>query len=295
MGLDPERGTNPFILLQEVSKHREEGVAPDDLIPDHLQERSYWLWYTIVGIYTTANLTKESDKLIAVSAIAREVQPLMQSRYLAGLWESDLFKQLGWSESVRRGKSSMYCAPSWSWASTTSSVNLRPYHRSQDYYPLMEIINAHIDLDGGDEFGPVRAGYLDTLGQLFPTKFENHVPSKLEPESEVYGVGPFELDDEGYVIPRRFSTDMHEGPLYCMPLYMSSPRNHRALHFRSLVLQQRDFPNVYRRMGLVQGNIEDYPTTRNACPELLGNFQWPEGTEPIFTRNTTGITSIRLV
>lgn len=275
------RATTPFSLLLELSKHSEEGVGPDDLIPTHLHERSYKLWNDIVEDYTRASLTKERDKLVAISAIAREMQPLMQSRYLAGLWESNLIQQLGWGN-YRSGKSSVYCGPSWSWTSRTSDVLIfNP--QDPDWFPLIEVVNAHIDLDGDDEFGPVRAGYLDILGQLFPTK----------PQTGGDLNRHIELDDEGYAIHEKFFKDTREGPLYCMPLYLDS--TYRSLGFISLVLQQCDLPNVYRRVGSVRDRIYPYPTTENACPELLGKFKWPKDTDPTFTRNTTGITSIRLV
>ena len=281
---EPKRVTTPFNLLQiqGISKHRENGVALINFTPLELREQSYNLWTEIVEQYTRARLTKERDKLIAISAIAREMQPLMQSRYLAGLWESDLIQQLAWFD-YGSGKSSMYCAPSWSWASTTSSVLCCTYTR--DCYPLMEIVNANIELDGSDEFGPVKAGYLDILGQLFP--------AKLQIDNYPYLQNGFGV--EGWGIPRRFSSDLLEGPLYCMPLYLQPSSGKKSLYFRTLVLQQCDLPTVYRRVGCVEDYIDPYPTTENPCPELLGKLDWPENTDPTFTRNTTGITSIRLV
>ena len=149
----------------------------------------------------------------------------------------------------------------------------------------MEIVNAHIELDGRDEFGPVRAGYLDILGQLFPCKAQ----------TDSNPGGFIDLDVEGYGIDREFSTDMLEGQLYCMPLIFYGGTSARLLVLRSLILQQCDLPNVYRRLGAVIDDIYPYPTTGNACPELLGEFEWPENTDPVFSRNTTGITSIRFV
>ncbi|EDN99560.1 hypothetical protein SS1G_02414 [Sclerotinia sclerotiorum 1980 UF-70] len=55
------------------------------------------IWYNSVEIYTKANLTKASDKLVAISAIARELKPSMKSRYFAGLWRDNLVPQLAWN------------------------------------------------------------------------------------------------------------------------------------------------------------------------------------------------------
>lgn len=158
------KAPNPFDFVVDISKESGEEAALSH------RERRYNLWAQTVQDYSKTNLTKEGDKLIAMSGIAREMQPLMQSRYLAGHWESDLIPQLAWFQ-PKGGKPSIYCAPSWSWASTKagpSALRFSSYDHPDDYHPLAEVVDAHIDLEGGDVFGPVKAGHLDILGQLFP-------------------------------------------------------------------------------------------------------------------------------
>jgi hypothetical protein len=48
------------------------------------------LWYRIMLLYTQRSITQFQDKLIAVSAIAKEFQPLVQDEYLAGMWRTGL-------------------------------------------------------------------------------------------------------------------------------------------------------------------------------------------------------------
>lgn len=79
------------------------------------------IWYNSVEIYTKANLTKASDKLVAISAIARELKPSMKSRYFAGLWRDNLVPQLAWN-CFRGTRSTVYRAPSWSWASIDGEI-----------------------------------------------------------------------------------------------------------------------------------------------------------------------------
>ncbi|KAF7941851.1 uncharacterized protein EAE97_006688 [Botrytis byssoidea] len=88
--------------------------------------RGFSIWGSAVSAYTSGKLSKGSDKLIAISVIARELQPLMRRPYLAGLWEVDLVSQLA---------------------------------------PLVEILEVVIDFVSDDKFGQVQGGHLNLLGQ----------------------------------------------------------------------------------------------------------------------------------
>ena len=123
-------------------------------------------WAGIVETYTQCQLTKEADKLIAISAIAREMNPIMGCRYLAELWERNLVDQLEWRiERGDRSRPATYRAPSWSWASVEGYCS--PNDSSEPMKHLIEIHSAHIDLAADDEMGQVKGGYLDVIGQLF--------------------------------------------------------------------------------------------------------------------------------
>lgn len=123
---------------------------------------AFKVWALTVSAYTSGRLTKEDDKLVAISAIAREVQPLMQCRYLAGHWDVDLVRQLGWSGSNFSSRSKTYRAPSWSWASIDGGISHFHwmYNESDHYYPLIDVLETHIDLASGDEMGQVQGGHL---------------------------------------------------------------------------------------------------------------------------------------
>lgn len=48
-------------------------------------------WQNTVVEYSKKKLTQTDDKLVAISAIMRQLQPFIGYRYLAGRWEDDLF------------------------------------------------------------------------------------------------------------------------------------------------------------------------------------------------------------
>ena len=83
-------------------------------------------WSRLVGAYTLAKLTIKTDKLVAISGLARKADELhaqVGGKYLAGLWEAALPIELLWrvidpaSGSPTRPDS--FTAPSWSWASVS--------------------------------------------------------------------------------------------------------------------------------------------------------------------------------
>lgn len=74
-------------------------------------------WERIVRYYSDKSITKEEDRLPALSGIAKRFQSVRMSRYLAGLWEDNLSKDLCWKVRVQGKRSRKYLAPSWSWCS----------------------------------------------------------------------------------------------------------------------------------------------------------------------------------
>ena len=74
-------------------------------------------YYLLVCEYMSRNISHETDRLVAWSAIAREVAQRTSWTYIAGLWVEDIYRALLWSyEGYGRGFDS-YVAPTWSWGS----------------------------------------------------------------------------------------------------------------------------------------------------------------------------------
>ncbi|KAH8898518.1 HET-domain-containing protein [Thozetella sp. PMI_491] len=80
-------------------------------------------WYSIVERYSDLNLTKPTDKLIAIGGIARKLQQLIDDRYLAGIWASHAYAGLLWLRKTKPlALSTIPRAATWSWASVDGSV-----------------------------------------------------------------------------------------------------------------------------------------------------------------------------
>jgi hypothetical protein len=56
----------------------------------------YDVWEAIVESFMCCGLTKEEDKLVALSGLVKEMQPFMNDEYVAGMWRKNLIKELVW-------------------------------------------------------------------------------------------------------------------------------------------------------------------------------------------------------
>lgn len=86
-------------------------------------------WHELVVEYSKRQLTVPTDRLIAISGVAKRFAPSigLAGRYLAGMWEDNLIYDLLWcTESPSPRISS---APSWSWASNNSEISYERIRR----------------------------------------------------------------------------------------------------------------------------------------------------------------------
>lgn len=116
-------------------------------------------------------VTYQSDKLVAISGLARRLHslsPEILGRYLAGLWEFQLIFQLAWTTNESsRPLTSDYVATSWSWASVQQPV----YREGQGMtgtkvsehrlVSIQEVRTSPI----ADPFGQVSDGLLQVRGR----------------------------------------------------------------------------------------------------------------------------------
>jgi hypothetical protein len=111
-------------------------------------------WHTIVHLYSRGRLTCSSDKLVAISGIARVIQERSKDQYLAGLWRRQMEIQLCWFAYINwQARPKAYRAPSWSWASVDSACY---YPETLQYATLQahaHVLDAHVVPSGRDCFG----------------------------------------------------------------------------------------------------------------------------------------------
>jgi hypothetical protein len=126
-------------------------------------------WNRTVNLCTRCDLTRASDKLIALSAIASEFRRIWLSaddQYLVGLWKSQFPDALLWQGATTTySRQREYRAPSWSLASIDGPIPMRateqqPGHR---YHIFTEALVAETTTAANNPTGKVTGGYLHLL------------------------------------------------------------------------------------------------------------------------------------
>ncbi|KAE8454147.1 hypothetical protein EG329_005071 [Mollisiaceae sp. DMI_Dod_QoI] len=155
------------------------------------------LWNDIVQDYSARDLTRDTDRLVALSGIASTFVPLLKhwpenrdgapKEYIAGLWSYHIIAQLIWYRVAPGPEPRNYIAPSWSWASVNDRVqgtfeegtaNARGTASLQTYMSIASIVTWDVkNLNEIQPLGQVTSGTLVVGGKLalasvFPTPHE---------------------------------------------------------------------------------------------------------------------------
>ncbi|CAG8962214.1 hypothetical protein HYFRA_00005267 [Hymenoscyphus fraxineus] len=154
------------------------------------------IWSDIVQAYSPRSLTFPTDKLAALSGIAKAFSLATGYHYLAGHWRENLIPSLTWRKSLRnRNKvfrlNDTYKAPSWSWASVDGDIDFprwKPGDRSNSGSP--ELVDVSVDLAGSDPFGQVSSGSLTIRAKV--------KMAKMRPRTSDSGPVLYEIREQGF-------------------------------------------------------------------------------------------------
>lgn len=126
--------------------------------------KRYKMWTECVEEYAGRQLTNPSDKLPAISGIAKIASSGENlGQYLAGLWSEFFVQGLGWRVIHKVPASpppQKYRAPSWSWASTNAQVwfHEKNYGESYGKYAI-KLVEQHMQLETStNPYGAVKEG-----------------------------------------------------------------------------------------------------------------------------------------
>jgi hypothetical protein len=85
-------------------------------------------WAPVVSAYSACGITRDTDRLIALSGVAMKIRELLPDSptYSSGLWMRNIERQLTWRvvDPRRTHRPTEHIAPSWSWASVVGQVAL---------------------------------------------------------------------------------------------------------------------------------------------------------------------------
>ena len=167
-GVSVERG----LSLSDTTLHRSPSkfgvVAALELQSVSAVDREklleHW-YYDIVPEYSRRRLSHKSDKLPAISGIAKSFGLRLKDVYFAGLWLGDISRSLSWCTELEADYPGFYRAPTFSWASVDGHA-FYPRGARENLTNYVTLIDQHIDFQGPDSYGRIFGGWIKIAGYL---------------------------------------------------------------------------------------------------------------------------------
>ncbi|KAL0938039.1 heterokaryon incompatibility protein [Colletotrichum truncatum] len=213
-------------------------------------------WYKMAGGYVERGITKSSDKLPALSGLAKVVKDKTGGEYVAGLWKKDLGLGLLWSrwKSWLSPPAEGYRAPSWSWAALEGAIsfNVPISIGSNTYEVVLEDIETDITPCGLDPDGTIESGWLVVTGKVrtFDRRMNPKDPGYLYyKELNLQGPPDDYLLDKGEVVGKaKFDKEFEKPtPLYCLQVATWCNNSSR---WYGLLLERTGNEQEYSRVGI---------------------------------------------
>jgi Heterokaryon incompatibility protein (HET) len=154
-------------------------------------------WAYILSEYGQRELTHTKDKLIALAGIAEEFQRFWGDKYLAGLWQRTLSRDLLWQIFKPSPRLKEYRAPSWSWASVDGEI-LSPLDERTitDFEVLACDVNLVSDML---PLGAVTGGRLKVKGVVrkafYNSGYQLVLQTEAQPVENIGTVAPDALEE----------------------------------------------------------------------------------------------------
>lgn len=234
--------------------------------------KRFGAWRSLMAYYSRRQITYESDRLPAISGMAKYMLSNGAGEYLAGMWKEDLCEALTWLAkpvwpqiandnltSTYRRRASPYRAPTWSWISLETyddgndksrCPGIVDWQEGNYWYlerPRAKIIDAHCEPAGLDPTGAVKGGYI-----LLQSKCIETWVVWLSRISQVsYGKVPLSV---------HWDVDLELGlrqKLYCILIgdAIDTGESLRRQPVRGLVLRRsKSIAGTFERVGLFDEN-----------------------------------------
>jgi hypothetical protein len=179
--------------------------ADFNLGPSPSQNKVSMIWLQLIIDYSRRKLSKSTDKLPAIGAIANKLLDGRGSDYVAGLFKEDMHHGLTWycCDEGTLHRAPDYRAPSWSWAALDAPVRFMCFKKTQGRVgwvreskiqqsttaAQMVIQDIAIKLSGPNPFGEVSAGSIKLKGRVNKGKLQIYYPETSGVDFPIWDVG----------------------------------------------------------------------------------------------------------
>jgi Heterokaryon incompatibility protein (HET) len=173
---------------------------------------NHGLWYYLLADYGARKLSEPSDKLPAISGLARLFESRIEASYVAGLWSDALVEGLAWRGLRPLGwetpGAQTYNAPSWSWASYHGCTFAATLGQTT-WKEIASVLDYHIELKTQNPYGEVKSGWIRIEAPLVPLSPEDepehgYLRMKIAGDDSHCYFGHWDSIDAGYDAERKF-------------------------------------------------------------------------------------------
>ncbi|ETN42208.1 uncharacterized protein HMPREF1541_04149 [Cyphellophora europaea CBS 101466] len=227
---------------------------------DNIQER-YTQWMMVVNQYTARSLAFDSDRLPALSGVARRMHMSAMGRYHAGIYENTLPGALLWMTSIgmvekgwRKRRPAQYRAPSWSWASVEAQCGGWLLERTGA--SLAQVKDIECSLATLDPYGQVSDGFLILRAPCVDSKLVyDRSPRILDNGDQLFRLRVNEtsvrLEEDVPLDDAAASADyMPEGAFVLVAFIEKRPLKDERPWYRGVALRpSRRVPGAWERIG----------------------------------------------
>jgi hypothetical protein len=285
-----------------------------DRDPHSPSNGAFAVWYRLVRQYTRRSLSRSSDRLPAISALASVFSTITGYTYIAGLWAEDSQSLLWLKDRGQSGgrtyhsyprEADTYRAPSWSWAALDGAVVFAPYEEERTFSTNdASIIHQRVEPHGSSKFGAILRGSITLRALSKNVRFESEFVHSSESEDSSHSAVGFtpeycKLEAEYYkigfpaarywlrifdAVGKRFAwglcddVDLELELDECLAVwigeYIYDGRMPTKSVYFLLLVPDEDEPEKWRRVGL--GVTKDDPSLQGFFTTVFDCFEWKE-------------------
>ncbi|CAG8983181.1 hypothetical protein HYALB_00004008 [Hymenoscyphus albidus] len=236
-------------------------------------------WQSMVVGYSSLELSYASDKLPALSGLAKQMHSKRpDENYCAGLWSGSLYTDLLWvvlmshrdyGDNVDDYSHQVpaYRAPSWSWASTDGKIRYpQVWLNMHVTHTLFTIDNVDIRLATQDATGQVKNGSLTITGPIFEVHMIDLNPTSGKKAFLIVGSENRTLeliryesnDDKLYFDSRRYpirtcdDTSGLSGSIKCIRMSRLESDEKEFGREYAMMVQKSTTSTSYQRIGMIE-------------------------------------------
>jgi len=200
----------------------------------------YMLWERLLQVYSLTKLSKPTDKLVAISGLAKRIQSEIKDEYIAGLWRNRLSTGLLWFLNSAAVRPIEYRGPSWTWASIDGNISTSRFEGV--IVRLVELIGHDITYTTDDKYGQIKSASIHLSGKLYPhgvyrvgLTWAVFFPDESLKSKEFSRPAKLDLQDQDYA----------EAECYCLPvLYEKSKSVLGCLILQSTGRMQGEYSRI---------------------------------------------------